>query len=56
LNYKAYQKMDFVIKILDRKWVEENGSKWLERYDKYLSKYHSAKKFLNRKLFKKLKT
>jgi len=33
LPVKMNQGIDSLIKLLDRKWVEKNGSQWLERYD-----------------------
>ena len=57
-NHKLIKKnknFNDLIKILDRKWIEENGPKWLERYDKGSSMNLGLKKFVKKKLLKKSK-
>lgn len=55
ITVKKKVSFDDLIKILDRKWIEENGPKWLERYDKGSSMYLGIKRFINKKLLKKSK-
>jgi len=43
---------DDYMPLLDRKWVEENGPKWLTRYDRVLSKSSVLKKSIRKQLKK----
>lgn len=46
---------DISIRLLKRKWVEENGPQWLERYDKANSLSFTVKLFLYRQVISKNK-
>lgn len=52
---KSYLGFDFLIRLLDRKWVEENGPSWLKRYDASHSLSFSIKYFLYRNVISKNK-
>lgn len=52
---KNYLGFDFIIRDLDRKWIEKNGPKWLPRYDKAKSLSFSIKYFLYRHIVSKNK-
>ena len=52
---KNYLGFDFLIRTLDRKWVEENGPAWLKRYDKARSISFSVMYFFYRNVISKNK-
>ena len=52
---KRYPGVDFVIRILDRKWIEENNASWLERYDNTKSLSSTIKNFIYKNIIQKNK-